>query len=107
MHATLRRSKTRFDSWRGHCDFGFGIADFGFDLGKAILNSAIRNPKSQISFDAGARRHGNRLQSGFKRVRLPPASLTFQLPVQTTSCNDEERPNQFFVGWSIEFGVRS
>jgi hypothetical protein len=25
--------------------------------------------------DAGARRHGNRLQSGFKRVRLPPASL--------------------------------
>src|SRR5437868_15203641 len=65
-HATLRRSKTRFDSWRGQliCEVN----------------------------DAGARRSGNRLQSGFKRVRLPPASLTVQLPVRTTSCNDDQCP---------------
>jgi hypothetical protein len=44
-HATPRRSKTRFDSWRGHL------------------------------FDAGARRHGGCLQSSLKWVRLPPASF--------------------------------
>ena len=29
--------------------------------------------------------HGNRLQTGFEWVQLPPASLTTRLPVQTTS----------------------
>lgn len=46
QHATVRRSRTRLDSWRG-----------------------------LLRFDAGAGRQGDRLQSGSKWVRLPPASL--------------------------------
>ena len=52
-HATPRRSKTRFDPWRGH-----------------------------LVFDAGARRPGNRLQPGPSGFRLPPASLLYAIPQQ-------------------------
>ena len=104
MHATLRRSKTRFDSWRGHYGhFRFWIFDFRLAriAGERCLSA---NPKSKIRnrkcHDAGARRPGGCLQSSPKRVRLPPASLTLQLPVQTTSLPDDRRPNQFFVEWS-------
>ena len=45
-HTTLRRSRTRFNSWQGH-----------------FIN------------DAEARRHSDCLQSSFKWVRFPPASF--------------------------------
>ena len=41
-------------------------------------------------------------KAAFEWVRLPPASLTIQLPVQTTSFSDDQRPNHFFVGGSFD-----
>lgn len=62
MHATLRRSKARFDSWQGHLAPGTWHPADGAWQGRC--NSS----------DAGARRLGGCLQSIPKRVRLPPAS---------------------------------
>lgn len=62
LHTTLRRSRTRFNSWQGH-------------------------------FDAGARRHGDCLQSSSKRVRLPPASLRLSGEPPSNKCVLERQPN--------------
>src|SRR3954463_755295 len=68
-HATLRRLRFRFDSWRGRLTLE--------------PDGTAADCKAVIQW-----------------VRLPSASLTIRLPVQTTSLSDDQRPNHFFVGGS-------
>jgi hypothetical protein len=72
----------------------------GFAHEPAKLEDQVRFLAATLD-DAGARWPGGCLQSSSQWVRFPPASLTDQLPVRTTSsCEEAQRLNYPFVGRS-------
>jgi hypothetical protein len=74
-HTVLRKPQTRFDSWRGYSGF-FSSSECEGRTRPCEGRGPGSTPGGDIFInDAGARRPGDRLQTGLKWVRLPPASL--------------------------------
>lgn len=62
----------------------------------------VARPRDERPHDAGARRHGDRLQSGLKWVRLPPASLRepfFDVQL-SQSTNEGDEMNHYRSTWT-------
>ncbi len=81
-HGGLRNRKTRFDSSAGYSVwYRLSSECAGFARDPAKVEDQVQFlARTLDGFGAGARRDGSRLQSGFERVRLPPAPLTATRP---------------------------
>ena len=80
-YESVRRGSTPRRGARLHV---LGVLRIAHDSAKVATTASRRCPgfdsrRGHRQQDAGARRHGDRLQSGMKRGRLPPAYLTAQL----------------------------